>query len=162
VLAQRKGCGDSNAGTRLRRSGVRYARHTRCTPVPKVAIEREPKGRPATEVLRVITQVTFEGADRAFRLGLGCGNRKELLIRGEEPYATVAIQQPFAETLRVAKLRLEGPAVNPPVDHLRGIILSGWRDYFQADAQHSLLLPFYELRDGHRRTALQVQGKAKS
>ncbi len=115
VLAQRHCCGKPNPGTRLPRRGVRYAPNTRCTPVPEVAIEREPEGgRLPTELLRVITQVTFAGKNRVFRLGLGFRNRKGLLVRAEEPYTTVAIKIPSAKTLRVAKLRLEGPAVNPP------------------------------------------------
>ena len=60
VAADRNGCCDSNARSRLPGSGVRLAAHTRCSPEPEIAIKREPKGRLPAVMLDVVTQVTFE------------------------------------------------------------------------------------------------------
>jgi len=102
VPARRNGCGESDAGASLPCSGLRYAACTRRPPVPEVAIEREPEGRLPTEILCIVTQVTFKRTDRALRFRPRCGRRKGFLVRGEEPYTHVAIRQPLAKALRVA------------------------------------------------------------
>jgi hypothetical protein len=135
VATHRNGCCESNARSHLPGSRIRSAAHARCSPEPEIAIERKPKSRLSAVPLGVVTQVTFERIIRAFRLRLGCRNGIGFLVCREEDCPSVAIENPFlAKALGIAKVWFEGPAVNPPVNQFRGIVLagrgrllSGWR-----------------------------------
>src|SRR5580704_9687706 len=101
----------------------------------------------------------FKGADRCFGLRLGNRNVEKRVVGGVEPYSCISIEHPMAPALRIAEFWLEGPAVNAPVNELRGIILTGRRDYLQTDAQQHLLVPFHVRLRGHCWTALEIHGE---
>jgi len=131
------------------------------TAVPEIAVEREPE-----PIFHIVTQVTFERADRFLRLRLIAWKErivgKELGVRREEPHRRIAIEHPVAPAFRMAEFRFERPAVRAVIDQLRPIVLTGWGHHLQAHAQDGLPLPRLILLDGHCRAALEIHRETKN
>jgi hypothetical protein len=94
-------------------------------------------------------------------LGLGDWTSKRGRVLGVEPDAAVAVEQPVAEAPGIAQLRLEGPAVDSPIDQFGAAVLPGGSDDSQTHAEESLLFPTGELLHGHGWSAQQVDGEAE-
>ena len=105
--------------------------------------------------------MAFERSDGLLGLGLGGWTSKRGRVLGVEPDAAVAVEQPVAEAPGIAQLRLEGPAVDSPIDQFGAAVLPGGSDDSQTHAEESLLFPTGELLHGHGWSAQQVDGEAE-
>src|SRR6266404_7597764 len=112
--AYRNRHGRSNARIPLRRVGVLNAIHAGPASDPEIPVERSPKPR-----FDVVTQMPFEGENRAFCSGVarrGRVWRKEVMVGGEKPPRPVGVHYPMPPAPRQASFRLEGPTVGTIID----------------------------------------------
>src|SRR5215469_18055564 len=105
--------------------------------------------------------MAFERTDRLLGLRLRHRTRIERRIRSVKPCPAISVEHPVSPSLGIPELRLEGPAIDAPINQLRRIVLSRRSNDFQADTQQHLLLPLCELRGFHGRTAHQVHREAR-
>src|SRR5215469_8670234 len=82
--------------------------------------------------------------------------REILRVAREQPHRTVGVHQPTPETLGIANLAFERPAVAAPVDEQRWIVLPGRRHDLETNPQQYVLAPTRELARLHRRATDQV------
>src|SRR5215471_4010794 len=100
--------------------------------------------------------MAFKAADWLLCLWLWLRNGVIGGIGRIEPYSAIAIKNPMAPTLRIAKFGLKCPAINSPVDELRWAVLSCRSHNLEARTQYPFLLPFSEVLRLQRRATHQV------
>ncbi len=161
MLAYRKRSGGANARVSLQCSRGANAVEGHCASIPVIAISGNPEA-----VADVVAEMSFESAERVLRAGVrgvrGGAVGKEVIVFGEEPDAQIAIEQPTAVAVRESDFGLDGPAIGSGIhEDFRIVLTEGSRDG-EARADESFLLPFHELREVHRRSALEVDRKAEA
>src|ERR1700741_1697792 len=156
VLFQRNGERPSYARTRLSSDGIGNAAQAGGAAEPEISIQRSP----TVQLVEVITQVALQRGDRTLGLRLGIGNGVKSVVRRVEPDTSIAIENPMPPAARIAQSGFEPPAIDAPVDEVSRVVLAGWSDHGQADAEKSLLFPLHELGHSHCWPALEVDREA--
>src|SRR5581483_1419572 len=110
--------------------------------------------------------MSFKRTDGGLRLRVGFGsesaNQKVVGICRVKPRSPVRIKDPMSPAAGITQLWLERPAIGPKIYQFCWVVLAGWRQDSDADAQQVLLPPLPELGKVHRRASLQVHGKSKA
>ena len=80
---------------------------------PEINVERGP-----SSVLEAITQMALKAPDRCFRLRLRLRDVVGGGVNRVKPDATVGVKDPVSPTLGISQFRLDGLAIDSPVNEL--------------------------------------------
>src|SRR5271157_3816932 len=125
---------------RLKRPDLKDVIDGGLTAVPVVAVDRGPQPR-----LHVVTQMHLDcaywGLSQSILARGELAARQVVVVCGEEPNASICIQDPILPPLGEAKLRFEAPAVAARVDQVTGVVLARRSHDLDTGAQNGLLFP---------------------